>query len=705
MHILKHRDEIYKMSQRPEILFPLFSAITGLKSVGPKVAENLLKIDISRPKDLLFTLPSSIINREPKATIIGSVFPSVVTVEVLIGEHYPNMQKGKPYRISVTDSETNFQLVFFHAHASSLEKQLPRGERRIVSGKVEMFDLLINMIHPDFIVLPHLANEIPRIEPIYPLTSGISQKTIQKVIKSALERTPCLPEWIEKSVIEKYNWPTWDDAIRLAHAPHSQDDVLPITPARKRLAYDDFFAHQVSLSIARQGYRKEKGRSTKGKSALQELVLNALPFKLTQAQIKAISEITSDMAKPFRMNRLLQGDVGSGKTLVALMALICAVDSGGQSVLMAPTEILARQHLEVLQPLAEMAGVVLEILTGRDKGKDRIAKLAALKNGNIQILVGTHAVFQKDVEFKDLRLAIIDEQHRFGVQQRMDLGRKGEMVDVLIMTATPIPRSLTLAYYGDMDMSILDEKPANRKPIETVLIPSIRLNQIIKRLGVAIQEGKQAYWVCPLVEESDQIDWIAAAERHKVLQMALGAENVGLVHGQMSSADKDAAMANFISGETKILVATTVIEVGVNILNATIMVIEESERYGLAQLHQLRGRVGRGAQKSSCLLMYTPPLRGAAKKRLEFLRETEDGFRIADMDLKLRGSGDLLGVQQSGLPKFRIADAETQIDLLKMAHDDARMLLAEDPGLKKSRGRAVRILLSLMNYEKTSLEN
>ncbi|MBA3325066.1 MAG: ATP-dependent DNA helicase RecG, partial [Rhodobacteraceae bacterium] len=401
-----------------------------------------------------------------------------------------------------------------------------------------------------------------------------------------------------------------------------------------------------------------------------------------------------------RMNRLLQGDVGTGKTLVAMLAMLAAVEAGGQAAMMAPTEILARQHFASLGPLAAAAGVRLDLLTGRDKGAERTAKLEALAAGETAILVGTHSLFQKDVAFADLRLAVVDEQHRFGVRQRMDLGAKGGAVDILVMTATPIPRSLALAHYGDMDLSVLDEKPPGRTPVRTALVSSGRLDEVIEHLRRALADGRQAYWVCPLVEESEIAEMTAAEERARSLRLALGPERVGLVHGQLPPAERDAAMAAFAENRTQLLVATTVIEVGVNVPNASIMVIEGAQHFGLAQLHQLRGRVGRGAAASTCLLVYDPPLGEAARARLEIMRETEDGFRIAEEDLKLRGAGDLLGVQQSGLPKFRIADLETQAELMRTAQQDARLLLARDPDLTGPRGQAVRTLLYLLEREK-----
>ena len=522
----------------------------------------------------------------------------------------------------------------------------------------------------------------------------------QGCAQASVERAPDLVEWIDPGLIQREGWPRWKTAIIGAHGPKGSGDLSHATPVRERLAYDELFAHQVTLALARSRSRKRKGRASKATGQLQGKVLSALPYRPTGAQERTIREIADDMGTGERMNRLLQGDVGSGKTLVALMSLLVAVEAGGQGVMMAPTEILARQHLAGLKPLVESAGVVLEILTGRDKGSERRAKLEALKSGDIQVLVGTHAVFQKDVEFQDLRLAVVDEQHRFGVAQRMELGQKGHAVDVLVMTATPIPRSLSLAHYGDMDVSVLDEKPPGRTPVTTALVSAGRMDEVVSHLKTALQEGRQAYWVCPLVDESEVLEKTAAEERFKRLRAILGEGVVGLVHGQMPPREKDAAMANFEAGQTKVLVATTVIEVGVDVPNASIMVIEGAEGFGLAQLHQLRGRVGRGAESSTCLLLYQPPLSETARRRLEILRETEDGFRIAEEDLAMRGAGDVLGTAQSGLPRFRIADLERQGALLSAANGDARKLVQDDPDLKTPRGEAVRVLLWLMEQDK-----
>ncbi len=684
---------------RPEILFPLFADLETLEGVGPKTAQHMGGLAITTPRDLLFTLPHTGIDRALRDSIQDVVLPATITVKIKVGAHTPARGRGGAYRIHVEDAETSFQLVFFHGRSDYLNKVLPTGAERVVSGRVELFDGIANMVHPDHILPVEEAGDIPAYEPVYPLTGGVTQKTMFKATRAALTRMPAFDEWIDPNQIASAKWPGFADAMTQVHAPKGQADLAATSLARTRLAYDELLAHQITLALARASERKMPGQVTQGTGWLQAKVRADLPYAATGAQDRAIAQIAADMARPTRMNRLLQGDVGAGKTLVAFMALLIAVEAGGQGVMMAPTEILARQHLEGLQPLAESAGVVLEILTGRDKGSERRAKLAALARGDIQILVGTHAVFQDDVVFKDLRIGIVDEQHRFGVRQRLALGKKGAGSDVLVMTATPIPRSLALAQYGDMDVSILDEKPPGRKPIKTALVSTDRMDEVITRLRAVMDEGRQCYWVCPLVEESEAVDLTAAEERFKRLRAALGEGRVGLVHGQMPPAEKDAAMARFQAGETGVLVATTVIEVGVNIPNATIMVIERAETFGLAQLHQLRGRVGRGDAASTCLLMYQAPLSESGQKRLEVLRATEDGFQIAETDLQMRGFGDLIGTAQSGVPRFRIADLDRQAGLMAIAQSDARKALADDPDLSSPRGAAIRVLLWLMRQD------
>ncbi len=685
---------------RPDILFPLFAELDALDGVGPKTTRLFARMEIEKPADLVMTLPLGGVDRRLRGSIREARLPEVVTVEVEIGLHQPSTARNRPYRIHVRDALTEFQLVFFHPRADWLREKFPSGQRRIVSGRVEIFDGIAQMVHPDHVLRVGEAERLPAYEPVYPLTEGLSLKTMIRAVRSALERAPELPEWIEPSVLATRRWPAWRAALTASHAPEGPADLAPTTAARARLAYDELLAHQMTLALVRARQRRPKGFATKGDGRLQRAVIGSLPYPLTGAQRRAVAEITGDMASPLRMNRLLQGDVGAGKTLVAFLAMLAAVEAGGQAAMMAPTEILARQHLSSLEPLAAAAGVRLELLTGRDRGAERRKKLAALASGATAIAVGTHALFQKDVAFRDLRLAVVDEQHRFGVRQRLDLGAKGEATDVLVMTATPIPRSLTLAHFGDMDLSVLDEKPPGRQPVETALVSAARTGEVVEHLARALAAGRQAYWVCPLVGDSETAEMTAAEERFASLRLALGAERVGLVHGQMPPAQKDAAMADFAAGRSRLLVATTVIEVGVDVPNATIMVIEAAQAFGLSQLHQLRGRVGRGAGRSTCLLLYDAPLGATAQARLEIMRATDDGFRIAEEDLRLRGAGDVLGVAQSGLPRFRIADLETQAELMRVAHDDARLLLDQDPMLAGPRGQAVRVLLYLMEREK-----
>jgi len=685
---------------RPERLFPLFADLETLDGVGPKVAKALAGLGVERPKDLLFLLPASGVDRSRKGSVRDVVPPVTLTVEVEVGAHFPPRTKGRPYRVMVRDSGLEFQLVYFHARGDFLQKLLPTGQRRLISGRIELFDGIAQMVHPDHVLRPEEAAELPAYEPVYPLVAGLTQKTVAKAVASAVARAPELPEWIDGPQKAREGWPDWHAAVAAVHAPAGPADLAQTAPARLRLAYDELFAHQLTLSLARAVLRRGKGVASIGTGRLQAKVLGSLPYAPTGAQTRALAEIAGDLASPLRMNRLLQGDVGSGKTLVAFLALLIAAEAGGQGVMMAPTEILARQHFAGLEPLAAAAGVRLVLLTGRDKGAERAQKLAGLASGAVQVLVGTHAVFQKDVQFHDLRLAVVDEQHRFGVAQRMELGAKGAAADVLVMTATPIPRSLALASYGDMDVSVLDEKPAGRKPVRTALISAARMDEVVGHLQRAVADGRQAYWVCPLVEDSEVLDYASAEARFQHLRAALGDGVVGLVHGQMPPAEKDAAMARFARGETKVLVATTVIEVGVNVPNASIMVIERAEIFGLAQLHQLRGRVGRGSAESTCLMLYQAPLSESGERRLTVLRETEDGFRIAEEDLAMRGAGDLIGTAQSGLPRFRIADLERQGALMAVAQSDARRLLAEDPALESARGQAARLLLWLLDQDR-----
>ncbi|KAB7739675.1 ATP-dependent DNA helicase RecG [Parvibaculum sedimenti] len=689
---------------RPEVLFPLFAPARTLPGIGPRVETLVAKLVGAKPGeskvvDLCWHLPTGLVDRRHRPKIAEVRDGEIATMEVQVGLHVPPRLKRLPYRVHVHDETGEMQIIFFNVHGDYLEKALPEGAMRVVSGKVEFYQGQPQMTHPDHIVAPEELSSLPLLEPLYPLTAGVTMKPLQKAIRAALERAPELPEWQDGPWLKARGFAPWRASLIAAHNPQSAADLEPDAPARARLAFDELLANQLALGVVRLRMRRLPGRVVKGDGHLRKKVLAALPFALTGAQTQALAEIEGDMGSDRRMLRLLQGDVGSGKTVVALLAMLNAVEAGFQAAMMAPTEILARQHHASLVPLCEAAGVRLELLSGREKGARRAAILQALATGEIDILVGTHALFQEDVAFRALALAVVDEQHRFGVHQRLQLQSKGgSATDILVMTATPIPRTLTLTAYGDMDVSRLNEKPPGRKPVDTRALPLERLDGVVDGLHRALAADAQVYWVCPLVEESEELDVTAAEERYKHLREVFG-DRVGLVHGRMKAAEKDAAMARFQAGETRILVATTVIEVGVNVPSATVMVIEHAERFGLAQLHQLRGRVGRGADKSSCLLLYQIPLGETAAARIKIMRETEDGFRIAEEDLRLRGAGELLGTRQSGLPTFRLADVERQGELLAAAYDDARLILERDPELESERGKALRVLLYLFGRD------
>jgi ATP-dependent DNA helicase RecG len=690
---------------RPSILNPLFADARSLPGVGPRIEKLMAKAlgcegRPPRVLDLALHLPFTVIDRSyrPKLNEAEAGRIATVTVNVL-DHHVPPRGRKVPYRVLCTDDTGAVEVVFFNAHEDHIKKALPSGSRRVLSGKIESFNSRLQMAHPDYIVTPEEAATIPSIEPVYRTTEALSARVLAKAVKAARERMPDLPEWQDSAYRARHAWPGFTEALRAAHAPASEKDLLPESPARQRLAYDELLANQLALHLVRQQMRGRPGRSLKGDGRLWAKAMAALPFTLTGAQETAIAEILADMAAPTRMVRLLQGDVGSGKTVVAMAALLTAVEAGCQGALMAPTEILARQHHASLEPMAKAAGVRLALLTGRERGKPRAEILAALESGEIDILAGTHAIFSEDVVFRDLALAVVDEQHRFGVHQRMQLqGKGGRQTDVLVMTATPIPRTLQLTAYGDMDVSKLTGKPPGRKPVETRVLPASRLDEVIAALSRALEKDARAYWVCPLVEESEVIDLAAAEERATELKQVFG-DKVGLVHGRMKGPERDAAMEAFKTGKTRILVATTVIEVGVDVPEASIMVVEHAERFGLAQLHQLRGRVGRGAARSTCLLIYQTPLGETARDRLAALRATDDGFVIAEEDLRLRGPGELLGTKQSGLPEFRFADLTIHGELLSAARDDAKLILSREPRLNGNRGEALRVLLYLFERD------
>ncbi len=688
---------------RPDILNPLFASAKTLKGVGPKVATALDRLvdREARVLDLALHLPTGVIDRRARPRIVEAARDQVVTLEVRVVNHQPPGQSrsGKaPFRVLVEDDTGTVTLIFFHNSPAWIAKMLPVGATRWISGRLDLWDGHLQMVHPDRVMTAEDLAAMPPVEPIYPLTEGLFPRVLARIVADALTRVPVLPEWQDDSRRILRGWRTFHEALGLLHRPEKPADAEPTSPAYQRLAYDELLASQLALASVRGRLRASDGRRSVGTGTISARLEAALPFRLTSGQTQALAEIRADLAAPERMLRLLQGDVGSGKTVVALLAMATAVEAGRQAALMVPTEILARQHHERLRELGNQVGLVVELVTGRDRPKEREAKLAALAAGTIDIVVGTHALFTDPIAFRDLGLVVVDEQHRFGVNQRLQLAEKGTAADMLVMTATPIPRTLVMTVFGDMDVSVLREKPAGRQPITTVLVSAERLEQVVEGLARAIRNGARVYWVCPLVTESEFTDLVAAEDRYTHLREAFG-DAVRLVHGQMKAAEKDAAMADFAAGRAQILVATTVIEVGVDVPEASVMVIEHAERFGLAQLHQLRGRVGRGSAKSSCVLVYKGPLGEASEARLRVMRETEDGFLIAEKDLELRGEGELIGTRQSGLPTYRVARLEQHGSLLSFAREEAAAIFAEDPHLHSERGARLRTLLYLFERD------
>jgi ATP-dependent DNA helicase RecG len=691
---------------RPSLLNPLFAPVTSLQGVGPK-QDKLLQYLLSRNEtprlvDLLLHLPASVIDRRARPKIRDAVQGTVVTLEVTVDRHRPPPPRNAraPFLVYASDDTGDVVLTFFRAKPGYVEKLLPVGEKRYVSGTLQMYDGIPQIVHPDRVIDEAGFAKLTGIDPVYPLTEGLALGSLRRAIAQALTKLPDLPEWISPDVLRRCKFPPIREALNRVHVPVELTDILPDGPFWSRLAFDELLAGQLALALVRAQLRRPAGDRHAGDGHLRNRIIDALPYALTGSQREAVAAITEDLRQPVRMLRLLQGDVGSGKTVVALLAAAAVIEAGKQAALMAPTEILARQHIKTITPLAERAGLRVAILTGREKGKERREILERLEAGEIDFLVGTHALIQDDVVFKALALAVVDEQHRFGVRERLALTNKGDAVDVLVLSATPIPRTLVLTYFGDMDVSELREKPAGRQPIDTRAVPNSRLDEVVDGVGRALKAGKLVYWICPLVEESEAEGTehlTNATERFETLRERFG-DKVGLVHGQMKGADKDRVMAQFAAHEIGLLVATTVVEVGVDVPAASIMVIENAERFGLAQLHQLRGRIGRGSEASTCLLLYKEPLGEMSTARLKVIRETTDGFRIAEEDLKLRGEGDVLGIRQSGLPGYRIARSEVHGQLITQARDEALRILKDDPKLKGQRGAALRCLLYL--YER-----
>jgi ATP-dependent DNA helicase RecG len=676
---------------RPDILNPLFAEIRSMKGVGPALAKPLERLKLERVKDLLYHFPASWTYRKHVSELDVTDVGANIIIRVVIADHRGGSSPRAPTRIFASDAEGNYvTLTFFGRNGGWARKQLPIGEERIISGKLERYGDELQMVHPDHIepidseIKPGLA------EAVYPLSDGLTNKRLGQLTAEALTYLPTLPEWIEPGLLAKRGWADWATSLAIVHRKDDEN-------ARDRLAYDELLSNQLAMRLVRAALDRRRGVLIKGDGRLVDRL--KLPFELTGAQKRTIAEIEGDMQQPRPMLRLLQGDVGSGKTMVALITLLRAVEAGMQGAFLAPTEILARQHYANLQQLLAGLPVNVAILTGRDKGKAREATLMGLAGGSIDILVGTHAIFQEAVTYKSLAVAVIDEQHRFGVSQRLMLSRKASGVPhLLVMTATPIPRTLALACYGEMDSSQLDELPPGRTPVETRVMSSERLPELVEGVARHLEAGKQAFWVCPLVEESANSDLAAAEQRAEALKKRFG-DQVALVHGRMKGIEKDAVMQEFIAGKTKLLVATTVIEVGVDVPNASLMIVEAADRFGLAQLHQLRGRVGRGAEKSICLLVRSAHIGETAHARLALMRETNDGFRIAEEDMKLRGAGELLGTRQSGDSPFRIATAEQVRAMIGTASDDAKLLLDRDGGLSGPRGEAARIALYLFERD------
>ena len=681
---------------RPEILFPLFTPVTSLKGVGPRVAPLLERLAGPLVRDVLWLQPHSLIRRTP-GVISAALDGEVMTFEVTVESFQISRSAARPTRMRVFDQTGFMTLVFFGTYGAQLEQRHPADSRRIISGKVDSSEYGLQMVHPDYMVVPDKAGDIPEVEPIYPATEGLPPRRVRGFVVEAQARAPELLEWQDPAWLAREQFPTWRAALERLHAPQSESDLSPLAIHRRRLAYDELLAHQLAMA-QRKAARRREPASKIAPGRLADRIRDDLPFRFTGAQDRALAEIRGDLTAGERMSRLVQGDVGSGKTVVAMCAMADVAEAGAQNALMAPTEILARQHFETISGPLAAHGIGVVLLTGRDKGTVRSEKLRALATGAAKVAVGTHALFQDEVVFQNLQLVVIDEQHRFGVAERQRLQAKGTGVHVIAMSATPIPRTLELTMYGDLDVSRIEEKPPGRTPVATRAVPMNRLDEVVARLKDAAAGGAQAFWICPLVSESELSDLAAAEMRVIALRKIIGA-GVGLVHGKMPAAEKDAVMADFADGRLSVLVATTVVEVGVNVPNATIMVIEQAERFGLAQLHQLRGRVGRGVRESACVLLYDPPLSETAQQRLDILRRTDDGFLIAERDLELRGGGDALGLRQSGLPDYVFVDTFAHRDLIAVAGDDARLIIARDPDLTSERGQALRVLQELFDWK------
>lgn len=653
----------------------LGSPLTVLKGVGPALAKKLARLDLRRIEDLLFLLPNRYEDRTSLVKI-GSLQAGnrcLVSGEVLLAEVVYRGRRNLLVRIG--DGTGQLTLRFFH-FSKQQQLQFKSGVALSCFGDVRSGPVGLEMVHPEYRVLkpdqnPVLSNALT---PIYPATEGVQQGRLRNLTDQVLRIAKSSPpaELLPDNIRRKYNMPALFDALLYLHQPPPDADLASIDagrhPCQQRLAFEELLAHYLSLRNLRDIARKEGATILSKGSELVERFINNLPYELTAAQGRVINEIASDIVTPYPMLRLIQGDVGSGKTVVAAVACLKAIASDVQAAVMAPTELLAEQHLRTFSDWLQPLGIEPVWLGGNQPQAERRNSLEAIANGMASLVIGTHALFQEGVTFKRLALVVIDEQHRFGVHQRLALREKGEQGQghphQLVMTATPIPRTLAMAAYADLDTSVIDELPSGRQPVQTVAMPETRRDEVVERVRSSCKTGQQAYWVCPLIEESDILDYQAAEASYRMLSEALPDLRIGLVHGRMKSVQKDKLMRAFKAGEIQLLVATTVIEVGVDVPTATLMIIENSERMGLSQLHQLRGRVGRGGARSHCLLMYKPPLGNLARSRLAVLRDTNDGFLVAQRDLELRGPGELLGTRQTGLPQYRIADLSRDAELM-----------------------------------------
>jgi ATP-dependent DNA helicase RecG len=671
-------------------------ALKGVKKDTAALIEHVAGGPLAR--DLLFLMPHGSIDRRNRVLIADAADGEIATLDVEVDKHLPSFKAASPYRVRLRDESGFITAAYFRPRKEMLERMWPVGQRRLVSGKVDHYKGERQILHPDYVVDPDRGEAPPAIEPVYPLTAGLAGRTLQRAIKQAASLLHDPAEWLDPANVKAQGWVSFAESLRRQHSPEEPSDIAPEGPYRTRLAFDELFLRQCALHLRRAKRRSEAGRAITAEGELERRLLKALPYAPTGAQTRSVKEIAEDMARPSPMLRLLQGDVGSGKTLVAAMAMARAAEAGVQSALMAPTEILARQHGQSIIPLLESIGLRAVVLTGRDKAKEKRAILAGLADGSTHVVIGTHALLQDDVAFRDLGLIVIDEQHRFGVSDRMRLVAKGKAPHVLVMSATPIPRTLALAVHGDMDVSLLDEKPPGRKKIHTIAKPITKMEEVVEAIRDAAARGERAYWVCPLIEESEMLDLAAVEDRYAEMKERFGG-HVALVHGRMSATARDAEMERLRSGDAFLLVATSVIEVGVNITEATIMVIEHAERFGLAQLHQLRGRVGRGDKPGACVLLWKPPLGATARERLDAIRRSDDGFVIAEMDYKLRGMGDIMGVQQSGFPPFHFVNGEVHAGLLAQADAEARIAIGRDPDLTRPRGQAIRFGLRLFGAD------